>query len=195
MQHDATELLVHLLRKGSDAPWVSRWQAGAQLGDRFEIEDSGSNVILMPIVNTGGGDRCTLQECVNDWQSRPSQLWADKTCLYCISEFETHVCIALQRFRVNAGVITKCTMPVQVDATCDLPVFRAGAITWQAFCVCAVTYHIGEQPTCGHYRSILYLSDGSQLVTEDRVKAKKLSAKERSASQAGNYIIYLSSNF
>lgn len=195
MQHDATELLVHLLRKGSDAPWVSRWQAGAQLGDRFEIEDSGSNVILMPIVNTGGGDRCTLQECVNDWQSRPSQLWADKTCLYCISEFETHVCIALQRFRVNAGVITKCTMPVQVDATCDLPVFRAGAITWQAFRVCAVTYHIGVQPTCGHYRSILYLSDGSQLVTEDRVKAKKLSAKERSASQAGNYIIYLSSNF
>eukprot|EP00439_Symbiodinium_sp_Y106_P037488 s6567_g4.t1 len=195
MQHDATELLVHLLRKGSDAPWVSRWQAGAQLGDRFEIEDSGSSVILMPIVSTGGGERCTLQECVNDWQSRPSQLWEGKTCLYCISEFETHVCIALQRFRVNAGAVTKCLMPVQVDATCDLPVFRAGAITWQTFRVCAVTYHIGEQPTCGHYRSILYLSDGLQLVTEDRVKAKKLSAKERSASQAGNYIIYLSSNF
>ena len=195
MQHDAMELLVHLLRKGSDAPWVSRWQAGAQLGDRFEIEDSGSNIILMPIASTGGGERCTLQECVNDWHSRPSQLWEGKTCLYCINEFEAHVCIALQRFQVNAEVITKCTAPVQVDATCDLPVFRAGAITWQAFRVCAVTYHIGAQPTCGHYRSILYLSDGLQLATDDRVKAKKLSAKDRSISQAGNYTIYLSSNF
>ena len=80
-------------------------------------------------------------------------------------------------------------------ATCDLPVFRAGAITWQAFRVWAVTCHIGDLPSCGHYRSILYLSDGLQLATDDRVKAKKLSAKDRSLSQAGNYIICLSSNF
>ena len=122
----------------------------------------------MPIASTGGGERCTLQECVNDWHSRPSQLWEGKTCLYCINEFEAHVCIALQRFQVNADVITKCTVPVQVDATCDLPVFRAGAIAWRAFQVCAVTYHIGDLPTCGHYRSILYLNDGLQLARKLR---------------------------
>ncbi|CAE7894212.1 unnamed protein product [Symbiodinium necroappetens] len=42
------------LVQGSDAPWVSRWQAGAWLGDRFEVEDAGDNIIFMPIP---GGSR------------------------------------------------------------------------------------------------------------------------------------------
>ncbi|CAE7331529.1 unnamed protein product [Symbiodinium sp. CCMP2592] len=193
-QHDATEFLLHLLRQGSDAPWVSRWLAGTQLGDRFEVEDSGSNVILMPIAGAGDATRYTLQECVQAWHMQPSQLWEGKTSLYCLSEFETHVCIVLQRFHVGATTISKCHTPVQVDSTCELPVYRAGAVMWQPFHVCAVTYHIGELPTSGHYRSILYLNDGLQLATEDKVKAKKLSAKDRSLGSAGAYIVYLSSN-
>ena len=60
-------------------------------------------------------------------------------------------------------------------------------------CVLLLTTLVSSPPVVT--TEAFFTCDGSQLVTEDRVKAKKLSAKERSASQAGNYIIYLSSNF
>ncbi|CAE7624913.1 unnamed protein product [Symbiodinium sp. CCMP2592] len=163
-QHDASELLVHLTCKGSTVPWVSRWQAGAWLGDAFELEDSGSGIIAMPIpagFSGGAGDeRCTLRECVATWHSKPSRIWANKTCYSCIHEFETRVCIVLQRFQVLDTTVQKCQLPVQVDAECDLPMFRAGSIAWVTFKARAVTYHIGDAPTSGHYRSILFHDDG-----------------------------------
>ena len=201
IQHDASEFLLHLFRKGDEAQWVSRWRTGVWLradNTCFEVEDSGSGVILMPLPTSGAanGERRTLQECVALWHTKASQIWADKTSFSCIHEHETHVCIVLQRFRTDDNTVAKCCTPVQVDATCELPVFHAGAVAWRTFRVCALTFHIGDLPTTGHYRSILFQADGSQFVTDDKVKAKKLGSRDHSLSSLssrGSYVIYLSS--
>ncbi|CAE7203520.1 slc10a7 [Symbiodinium sp. CCMP2592] len=133
----------------------------ALLSQNFSSTLSGDHERVALGTERGAGDeRCTLRECVATWHSKPSRIWANKTCYSCIHEFETHVCIVLQRFQVLDTTVQKCQLPVQVDAECDLPMFRAGSIAWVTFRVRAVTCHIGDAPTSGHYRSFLLHDDG-----------------------------------
>ena len=168
VQHDVTEFLMHILRQGERSSWVGQWQSGTWIADRYELEDTGWG--FTPLHVPGAEESYTLQQCLDFWHRRPSQIWGEQTACACIASHETHVCFALQRFRRNADVVTRYNGHISVERRYMLPVQTTDGVQLVPFMVQAMILHMGERADMGHYRTLLWFADDVSYLTDDGVQ-------------------------
>ena len=188
IQHDASECLLHLLRLGSGMG-ISRWRSVTQHGQQLEVEDSGQYLIHMTIPDSEG--EVAMTDVIQAWHSQTSSIWQNSECLHCIQGDETHLAIALKRFAYTQGGYVKNSSPIRLEGSCMMPLLFGEQIHWAPFSAQAAVVHLGETPDSGHYRAQVNLSTG-MYYTNDGVRARKPSQRDKEAISRGVYILFLS---
>ncbi|OLP85053.1 hypothetical protein AK812_SmicGene33995 [Symbiodinium microadriaticum] len=160
-QHDAAELITYLLPRLQLEVFDSSWEARLHVAGDIRVADTGpllAPITLAPVP----GEQLILPSMIDQWHAQAS--------IHALKEPSTVVCMQLQRFLGNAGIMQRDSrLLLGYQCTVHLPVFCNSATTevshvpYQAV---AMQLHYGEQPTSGHYRTIMI---GQPLFGKDRM--------------------------
>ena len=141
-QHDAGEFWQHLHAALHTAVMAGEWQA--RLCNPYTIQDRGSlrgPILLRPL-------RDSLQQMVQEWQDQYAVhgLW---TC-------PDQLCLQLCRYQDHRHK-DRTTVMLEPGESVHLPCFCTAedstAVQHVTYQVSFVVFHIGEQPSCGHYQA------------------------------------------
>ena len=148
-QHDSAEFMSAIL-PNLPGLQVCGWETRSPMEAGYVVDEEGLSPIFLsaPMVDS-------LQSMIEQW-SRQLPIRALITA-------ERFVLLALPRY-VGEG---KNSNPIRLQETLSLPVFEAAGsdIAWHSFSLRAGVIHLGEEPTSGHYRSLI--SNASQWFLAD----------------------------
>ena len=149
-QHDAPELVTHLMPRMGIHHAERRWEARWSVNQQVQVFDQGT--LLAPIsVSLPPGDNLHLQQVISKWH--------EQARLHALVTAPAFLCVQLNRFTGEDGELNRDTRPLQgMDGVIHIPVYTADA-TLQTrrvpFQVTSVQLHFGDRPTAGHYRAVL----------------------------------------
>ena len=149
-QHDAPELVTHILPRLRVNHPDARWEARVSTERGMRIQDTGrmhSPLLMFP----HPGDALFLQRVIDQWHLQAA--------VHALVSPPQILCIQLQRFTGERGHLVRNVRPLQdCHHIVHVPVFlSADATTVQParYKVTAVQLHFGPSPDTGHYRAIL----------------------------------------
>ena len=87
-QHDAAELMLHLIHARDDVNELCKWRSYAQTDAGDELESYGNTIIPLHIPDTQEG--VTLDSCIQAWRTQESARYPGVTCLHYMHGQETH---------------------------------------------------------------------------------------------------------
>ena len=141
-QHDAPELVTHLMPRLGITHVAGRWEARWRVNQQVQVFDHGT--LLAPI--------------------KVIQQWHSQARLHALAIAPVFLCVQLNRFTGDDGELSRDTRPLQgIDCTIRIPVFTATdtlQIRQVPFQVTSAQLHFGERPTSGHYRAVLNMDYG-----------------------------------
>ncbi|CAE7225407.1 unnamed protein product, partial [Symbiodinium necroappetens] len=149
-QHDAPELVTHLMPRLGITHVAGRWEARWRVNQQVQVFDHGT--LLAPITMAlPPGESLHLQQVIQQWHSQAR--------LHALAIAPVFLCVQLNRFTGDDGELSRDTRPLQgIDCTIRIPVFTATdtlQIRQVPFQVTSAQLHFGERPTSGHYRAVL----------------------------------------
>ena len=149
-QHDAPELVTHLLPRLRVNRSDARWEARVSTEQGISIRDQGSMhspLLMFP----HPGDALYLQRVIDQWHLQAA--------VHALVNPPHILCIQLQRFTGERGHLTRHVRPLQdCHHIVHVPAFasESTAVVQPArYEVTAIQLHFGQSPDTGHYRTIL----------------------------------------
>ena len=149
-QHDAPELVTHLLPRLRVNRSDDRWEARVSTEQGLHIQDQGgmhSPLLMFP----HPGDTLYLQRVIDQWHLQAA--------VHALVNPPNILCIQLQRFTGEGGHLTRHVRPLQdCHHIVHVPIFESHDSTVvkpARYEVTAVQLHFGQSPDTGHYRTIL----------------------------------------
>ena len=149
-QHDAPELVTHLLPRLRVNSPDARWEARVSTEQGLRIQDTGrmhSPLLMFP----HPGDALYLQRVIDQWHLQAA--------VHALVTPPHILCIQLQRFTGERGHLTRHVRPLQdCHHIVHVPVFASDhttAVHPARYEVTAIQLHFGQSPDTGHYRTVL----------------------------------------
>ena len=149
-QHDAPELVMHLLPRLQARNFEGRWEARVQTARELRIIDAGrlhAPLIMFP----HPGDTLYLQRVIDQWHLQAA--------VHALVNPPHILCIQLQRFTGEGGHLTRHVRPLQdCHHIVHVPTFASESTTVVhpvRYEVTAIQLHFGQSPDTGHYRTVL----------------------------------------
>ena len=169
-QHDAPELVMHLLPRLHISGLEGRWEARVQTEHELQITDTGrlhAPLIMFP----HPGDILYLQRVIDQWHLQAA--------VHALVSPPSVLCLQLQRFTGERGDLLRNVRPLQdCHHIVHVPVFLSGTATHvrpAAYEVTAIQLHFGRSPETGHYRTVLRgqkeFGHSSLWITDDNCSA------------------------
>ena len=168
-QHDAPELVTHLMPRMGVHHAEKRWEARWSVNQHVQVFDQGT--LLAPIsMSLPPGDNLHLQQVINGWH--------EQARLHALVTAPALLGVQLNRFIGEDGELSRDTRPLQgMDSVMCIPVYTAATtsqIRRVPLQVTSAQLHFGDRPTAGHYRTVLkgqkelgasctWLTDDNQL--------------------------------
>ena len=145
-QNDCSELLRYLLDRcrfpALQCTWEARTLSERQGGPLTLVDDSGPNVIMLPIAP----EHHTVQDCIDSWHHQPSvhASTGDSSCLM----------LVLARYsQLELGKNSQC-IACHPTTTISVPYFTSGLqVEWRRYRLTAGVFHVGQSPQSGHYHA------------------------------------------
>ena len=182
-QQDVADFLLYLQRQAALPLFSGHWITLTE----GQLTDTGGvcPVALLGDLSCILGSRigCTLQEVVDAWHSRAGSpaLTPGTRC----------VALQLNRFRADSGGSRKCGTSVSIPRQLSLPCWIAGEIRPTLFKVSAVLIHLGNTPSSGHYRSVLFEPNGRCRYTDDDRSAVCPKVSDAKVFRENAYVFFL----
>ena len=154
-QQDAAEFLSAILPNLSGIQ-VCCWETRSPMEAGYVVDEEGLSPIFLNVPLAED-----LQTMINGW--------SNQTPVRALVNAEKFVFLALPRYAGDG----KNSSSIRLPEMLSLPAFEGegSVLTWQSFLLRAGVIHLGEEPTSGHYRSLIraeaqwYLADDSRPPT------------------------------
>ena len=170
-QHDAPELVTHLLPRLRVNSPDARWEARVNTERGLRIQDTGSMhspLLMFP----HPGDALYLQRVIDQWHLQAA--------VHALVSPPHILRIQLQRFTGERGHLTRHVRPLQdCHHIVHVPVFASDhttAVHPARYEVTAIQLYFGQSPDTGHYRTILRgqkkFGNLQTWITDDNSSAK-----------------------
>ena len=149
-QHDAPELVMHLLPRLQVSNLEGRWEARVCTERGLQITDAGrlhAPLIMFP----HPGDILYLQRVIDQWHLQAA--------VHALVSPPSILCLQLQRFTGERGALLRNVRPLQdCHHIVHVPIFTSETtnhVCPAAYEVTAIQLHFGRSPEMGHYRTVL----------------------------------------
>ena len=154
-QHDSAEFLSAILLNLPGIQ-ICSWETRSPMEEGYVVDEEGLSPIFL------------ATPLANDLQTMIDQ-WSRQTPARALITAERYAILALPRY-VGDG---KNSNPIRLQEMLSLPVFEAAGseLIWHSYFLRAGVIHLGEEPTSGHYRSLIsketqwFLADDSHPPT------------------------------
>ena len=169
-QHDAPELVMHLLPRLQASNFEGRWEARVQTVHELRITDAGrlhAPLVMFP----HPGDTLYLQRVIDQWHLQAA--------VHALVSPPSILCLQLQRFTGERGDLLRNVRPLQdCHHKVHVPIFLSDTATQvrpAVYEVTAIQLHFGRSPETGHYRTVLRgqkeFGHPNQWITDDNCPA------------------------